>query len=197
MRKLHILILGSGYACLFVYLVGSGSQESQALISAANTALYISLVCATIALLLTLFHLLRVGWQGGRGTTLCGLAVNLLLFAMIYAAPGVLGATQYESWAHARMYLRAVGLRINQYADSHGRLPQTLTELGSIDEFVDPYSPSGEPVSWMVEDSSRGYLISVGPDRVPNLVSDVDRTAYDPTNGILSAGDIIHCVTIP
>ena len=92
-----------------------------------------------------------------------------------------------------RESLRIAGLALETYHTDNGRYPASLEELTSPNKYtgtvpIDPFSDKGETLRYIVNsDGSECVIYSVGPDGVDTQGVDV----YDPSNGLISEGDIV------
>jgi hypothetical protein len=127
------------------------------------------------------------------------LVAGLVIVAI--AAPGALEDRQRSKLARVRLMLRELAWNVEVYQDMAGELPTSLDQLENYPSTaigekarLDPYSPEGDKFGWVILEATSGAVVSLGPDKVPNVIDGGTRLLYDPTNGTKSAGDMIRYV---
>lgn len=109
--------------------------------------------------------------------------------------PRVMGINDdWELLRVAQDNLRSTSMAAEAFYVDNNRYPNTLDELLSPVHYitsvpVDVYSKNKETIKYIVNQSDNSYVIySMGPDQTDNRAEVI----YDPTNGTISAGDIIR-----
>jgi len=105
-------------------------------------------------------------------------------------------ADDFDSqFVNASNNLQTTATALEAFYVDNSRYPETLDHLLSPIQYLastprDPFSKDGqEPLVFTLLDEGKAYSIySMGPDRVDNL----GLVSYDPTNGTVSAGDMVR-----
>lgn len=125
-----------------------------------------------------------------------------VLFALLFLArlflPSVHPAPHRFRIARAKSDLRHLASGIEAYTLAESGPPVSLDRLSTPMAYMErrPSDKDDYPIAYYIVDSN-WFLVATGPDRtfqidVSTTVSQFTDLIYDPTNGVLSSGDLVR-----